>query len=169
MKTKRQPIKPEQKEEVIKRYKNLETMISIAKSLDMTRQGVFKILKKAGVDTSKSQRVAVVCSTCGKTVEKMKSRVRGKNQFFCSKECHLIWLDTLGEGYKPSSYYSRMGRKKVTEYFDYKPEDGQILHHINKDCSDNRKINLMVFASQGDHVRYHRGIQVTPIWDGRIQ
>ena len=32
---------------------------------------------------------------------------------------------------------------------------GEVVHHINGDKHDNRPENLMVFASQSDHVKYH--------------
>ena len=166
MRTKRQPIKPEQRIEVVERYQNLETMIDIAKSLNMTRQGVFKVLKKAGIDTTKGQRIKRTCPVCGVEILRVRCRARNINTSYCSAECYRSYLESLGETYKPSGYYSRVARETITKYFDYHPEEGHILHHINKDCSDNRKINLMVFANQGDHVRFHRGIQVTPIWSG---
>ncbi len=34
-------------------------------------------------------------------------------------------------------------------------KDGEVVHHINEDKKDNRPENLMVFASQSDHMRYH--------------
>ena len=52
------------------------------------------------------------------------------------------------------------------ETFVSGPEEGHIVHHINKDCQDNRKKNLEVYACQRDHLRHHRGFQVTPLWSG---
>lgn len=168
MRTKRQQLTEEQRKEAITRYTKLDRMEDIAKDFGCTRQGIYKILKKAGVSTGKEQRIEVRCTACGKAIRRHRCRARQTKNSFCSQECYLSWLETLGEDYNPSSYYARMGQQIVKQYFDYQPENGHILHHINKDCSDNRRINLMVFANQGDHVRYHRGFQATPIWDGRI-
>ena len=38
-------------------------------------------------------------------------------------------------------------------------KDGEVVHHINEDKKDNRPENLMVFASQSDHMRYHWGLR----------
>ena len=162
-------LSDEQREEAVNRYQNsLEPMEEIASDFGVTRQCIHKILKKAGVNTAKEQKIERVCTVCGKSIQRPRSRARKSKKSFCSQECYISWLETLGESYKPSNYHSRFARKVVTKYFPYSPEDGHILHHINKDCTDNRKINLMVFDSQGNHVRYHRGFQVTPLWDGRI-
>lgn len=166
---KRHTMTPEQRKEAVTRYQSLEPMESIAQSFGVSRQAIFKTLKKEGINTGKSQRIERRCSTCGLIIFRRRARARNTRQSFCSTECYIIWLETLGETYKPSNYHSRMARNIVQKYFNYIPEEGHIIHHINKDCSDNRKINLMVFDSQGNHVRYHRGFQITPLWDGRIQ
>lgn len=31
----------------------------------------------------------------------------------------------------------------------------EVVHHVNGDTSDNRPENLMVFATQSEHVRHH--------------
>jgi hypothetical protein len=32
---------------------------------------------------------------------------------------------------------------------------GEVVHHINRDKNDNRRSNLWVFASQGQHFKTH--------------
>lgn len=33
---------------------------------------------------------------------------------------------------------------------------GEVVHHCNGDTSDNRPYNLMLFASQSEHLKYHQ-------------
>lgn len=33
--------------------------------------------------------------------------------------------------------------------------EGEVIHHINGDKTDNRAENLMVFRNHGDHMRFH--------------
>ncbi len=62
-------------------------------------------------------------------------------------------------------YGSRTARRKVSEVFDLQPEHR--VHHLDKDQTNNLLSNLVVFANQGDHIRYHRDFKVTPIWEGK--
>jgi hypothetical protein len=43
-----------------------------------------------------------------------------------------------------------------------------VVHHINRNTLDNSLSNLMVFRNSGDHIRFHRGFDVEPLWDGSI-
>ena len=166
MRTKRQHLTDEQRKEAITRYQSLDRMENIAKDFGCTRQAIFKILKKEGIDTSKEQRIVRTCRVCGKEVLRRRGRARTTKHSYCSDECYRTYLHTLGEAYNPSNYHSRMARQIIQQYFDYRPEEGHIVHHINKDCKDNRKKNLEVYSCQGDHLRHHRGFQVTPLWSG---
>ena len=43
----------------------------------------------------------------------------------------------------------------------------EVVHHENKDTKDNRPENLMLFATNADHLRYEMGDRTcTPIWSG---
>lgn len=43
----------------------------------------------------------------------------------------------------------------VEEYLGRELEDGEVVHHINEDKTDNRPENLIVFKSQSDHMKHH--------------
>ena len=47
--------------------------------------------------------------------------------------------------------------------------DGEVVHHVNEDSLDDSPENLWVFASQGDHMAYHRGesVKVVAKYKGR--
>lgn len=34
-------------------------------------------------------------------------------------------------------------------------KDGEVIHHINEDKTDNRPENLMLFESHSEHMKYH--------------
>jgi len=41
--------------------------------------------------------------------------------------------------------------------------EGEVVHHIDGNVRNDSYDNLMVFASQGDHLAYHRGEDVEPV------
>jgi transposase-like protein len=166
MKERRRNLTDEEKEWAIEEYQNrFGRMNDIAAALEVSRVAIHKMLKKAGVDTSKRQRIERICPVCEKPVKVRRGRARRFRDSYCDSECYFAYLETLGEDYKPSSYHCREARKIILQYFDLQPEHRG--HHEDKNDKNNDLKNLRVFASQGDHVRYHRGFKVIPIWDGR--
>jgi len=157
-----------QKVDIINAYSDdLARMTTLATQYGVSRQAIYKILKRAGADTKK-QRLPVSCSTCGTEILRTKGRIRKQLNHFCSEDCYYTFL----QGGKPKWFHmtetgnsSRLARSVVSEYFSL--QDGHIVHHKNRNRFDNSLINLRVFANQGDHLRHHRGFDVEPIWDGR--
>jgi len=141
-------------------------MIEIASWFHVSRQAVYKILRKHGIDTSK-RKLKVECFACGKVFKLPKCQIRASKHHFCCDDCYYAWLkagNCDGE-YKQSRQGQRSGRRIVSEYFKLQPEN--IVHHKNRNCFDNSVTNLMVFKDQGDHVKYHRDCgDIKPIWDG---
>ena len=159
-------MKMTDKSQIIKAYsKNLEPMSSIAKKFGVTRQAVYKLLTKAGVNTSKRQ-LKVLCSTCGNTILRHKHRIRKTKHHFCDLIC-LQAFQEAGASHLTPDYLKHgtpRARAIVSEYFDLKP--GHVVHHEDNFPLNNQIWNLRVFGSQADHIKYHRGIQVTPLWNG---
>jgi hypothetical protein len=50
---------------------------------------------------------------------------------------------------------------------ELKPKE--TVHHIDKDGTNNNPENIMVFASHGDHIRFHHGNPCVEeiVYDGR--
>ncbi len=157
-------------DDIVKRYTiDLEPMISIAKRYHTSRQAVFYALKRAGIDTSKQANgtCEVSCSYCGKPHKRTRANTRNFLHHYCSKECYY---EALEMGRKPGNKYIEYAhgrteaRKIVSCYIELLP--GYIVHHEDRNQRNNEVRNLKVFASAGDHLKYHRGFRVPIIWDG---
>jgi hypothetical protein len=135
----------------------------------MTRQNVWKILRKKGVDTRKEYgtRVKVNCEFCNKDYELTRSRwrVRGKHNF-CSHRCYMDYFRTT------SSYYwregTRIGRLEIYPLLEkvYGVIPEFVIHHKDGDDRNNEWGNLMAFPGQSDHLKYHRGSIASVLLDG---
>jgi hypothetical protein len=158
-------------DDIIKRYTvKLEPMIDIANTYHCSRQAIFYALKRAGIDTSKEKRgsMRVTCAFCGRLHKKTRANIRSNRHHFCDQGCYWAWLE-LGRKKTTNKYIEYAhgrteARKLVSKYIELLP--GYIVHHEDRNQRNNDIINLKVFASQGDHTRYHRGFRVPIIWDG---
>ena len=159
-------ITPKGKVDIVQRYSNeLVPAAQLAAEYGVTRQAIYKVLKSHGVDTSK-RRISSTCCACGKLIYLQKSRLRNRINVFCNDKCYKAYLNAGNAPYIKHRQGQRVARAKVAEVFDL--DDNNVVHHIDKNNFNNRIDNLMVFSSQGDHIRYHRlGPDfVSPIWDG---
>ena len=115
------------------------------------------------------------CAYCGKPVYRQPSNRIGRA--FCSKACHMKLLNQelnpsrmtpevrqklrdarldSGEGKTYSKFYGRHTHRVVAEkMLGRKLRPGEVVHHIDGDKRNNRPENLMVFASQSEHVAWH--------------
>ena len=155
--------------DIVRAYQtDLMPMVELAGKYKITRQGIHKILKRMGVNTSKclgNTRLSVSCTVCGNETVKHRMEIRKFKHHFCSESCYCAWLKH-GNG-NPSIVHrnsGRVARTIVSQYFSL--EEKHIVHHEDRNQYDNRLSNLRVFANQGDHVKYHRDIEVPILWDG---
>jgi len=145
---------------------DLEPMISIASRYERTRQAIYKVLKKAKVDTTK-HKILVSCDCCQEEIFRHKCVVRNRTHIFCSRGCFSAWLEASQQGVSVTwRQGQRIARKKVGEAFDL--SEGHVVHHQDRNHYNNRLDNLRVFRNSGDHSRFHRlgSDYVQPIWDG---
>lgn len=104
------------------------------------------------------------CHVCNKAMVLSPSKLKGQKRFFCSRKCyHSLRQDGR---YHPNRQGQRIARKVVSQYFDLQPQ--HVVHHEDRDTRHNDIVNLLVFASQADHMAYHHGSDVKPLWDGRM-
>lgn len=145
--------------QIIEMYEDdLMPVIEIAQIFLVTRAGIYKILKKLNIDTSK-RSYPVDCHACGKIIMRTKADIRRYEHLYCDDTCYVAALRAHnGKGEKRA-------RKIVSQYFSLKKDN--IVHFKNNDSLDFREQNLKVFRDQDDHIRYHRGKEVITIWDGR--
>lgn len=154
-----------QRSQIIEAYDHdLIPMITLGQQFNVTARTIHRILNKAGIDTTK-KKLPVSCTVCGTKIMRIKSRIRKQKNHYCTTEYWRVHLQNgVGTPYVRSVYGCRVARSIVSQHF--KLDDNNVVHHENRDCLDNRLHNLKVFRYQGDHLRYHRGFDVEPIWDG---
>jgi len=157
------------KVDAIRRYTtDLEPVTSIAKSIGVSRQSIWKLLQKAGIDTAKETAawINVSCSACGTELKRRRCQIRAAKHLFCNAACYAAWLKHgNGQPLQEHRHHQRIGRSIVEKFFPLRPE--HIVHHEDRNDFNNDPANLRVFCNQGDHVRYHRGFMVPVLWDGR--
>jgi hypothetical protein len=160
---KRKRLTDDQELAIVSCFKELGRVAYLAKEYGMSRQAIYKVLKRHGVETPRVSIMAVSCSQCGAEMMRHRYRVRKFKHMFCTEDCYFDWLNR--NNYKANRHGQRIGRKVVAQHFELKA--GHVVHHVDGDNKNNGIENLMVFRNQGDHVRYHRGFDVAPIWAGK--
>ena len=159
---------------------DLEPMMSIATRYGKARVTIWQMLKKSGIDTTK-HKLEVSCATCGAVIKRVKSLLRNRKNHFCNMTCYQSFL-TAGASHLTDNERRKGGRRAraiVSQYFDLQP--GHVVHHEDGFPLNNQLWNLRVFATNGDHIRYHHQardfynktiteptpvINIEPIWDG---
>lgn len=162
----RKGLSKEIKQEIQEAYLSGTSMIELGQQYNRSRQAIWYILQNLGVDTAKRQ-VQVSCSYCGTPIMRTKKRARTTKHHFCCQACYFQWLkEGLGKPgsnpYTPWRQGQRIARKVVSEYIELLP--GYVVHHEDRNCFNNKLSNLRVFANSSDHISYHRGADIQPIW-----
>ena len=106
--------------------------------------------------------VSSICDYCNEPIKHTRAVYRKNKTHYCNDECYYASLEN------PSLVMwrqgSRLARALVSQRFDLQRE--HIVHHEDTDQRHNDMVNLRVFKDQADHMRYHRGGNAIPIWDG---
>lgn len=158
----------DQVQSIVTEYRdNHIPMLELATRYGKTRMGIYKLLKAAGVETSKAivSQVATACGHCGQPIVKPRCQYRRSNTHFCCKGHFYLWLNRPVAPFIKYRHGLQLARKVIREHFFVAP--GMVVHHIDRDEGNNSISNLMVFRCAADHVKFHRGIAAVPVFDGR--
>lgn len=132
----------------------------------------------------KATHAVVICDTCGKPFEKL-IRAGIFEHNFCCLDCAKVFtsqrLTSLNKANNPTAMtdsrrealrnarlgkgecktytktYGRHTHRIVAEQMLGRPlKPGEVVHHIDCDKRNNSPENLMIFASQALHAKYHK-------------
>ena len=139
------------------------TLREIGAIVGMTAAGVLVALRRVGVTRYMGEWVQVKCSHCGGAVSKSRSAWKKSIDHYCNQECYMASIHN--DAYNQSRAGQLRARKAVSSVFSLLV--GHVVHHHDSNNLNNELGNLAVFASQADHMSFHRGGEGRPIWDGR--
>lgn len=147
-----------EKDSIVELFKALSPVSELAKEYGVSRQAIYKILKKNKVDAISLGIILVQCATCGADLSRHRYRVRKQKNHFCDYDCFASFLKAyIGPQAIP--------RLKVSEHFDLQPE--HIIHFKDNNPINTMIYNLAVFKNQQDHIRFHHGMDdVEILWEG---
>lgn len=129
---------------------------------------------------SKYGSVEVSCFFCRKKIVKSRSRITRNEHNFCSKECtdkgkgeymHGARIGTYNGGRTTFSNYIAISDKQnsssnkrgyilehryvMENFIGRKLKKGEVVHHIDRDRTNNDISNLILFPSQSEHIKHH--------------
>ena len=135
--------------------------VEVFRSIARNRKNIFCSLNCSA--KTRGPKSSVACFVCKKQFAISPSKLKRQARFFCSAKCyHSLRQDGR---YRPNRQGQRNARATVSKYFALEPQ--HVVHHEDRDNLNNSLPNLRVFASQADHMAYHHGADVAPLWDGR--
>jgi hypothetical protein len=140
------------------------TMREIGALAGMSKVSVWKRLQKLGIQTTDGTQPVMVCTHCQTTYRRKRCAVRAATVHFCSIACYTQHIQQKST-YREWRYGQKLARQAVNAVFPL--QRGYVVHHHDGDNTNNHPTNHAVFASQAEHMRFHRGGQATPLWDGK--
>lgn len=140
------------------------TCAEIGKIIGMSRVAVWKRLQKVGITSQQGEWVSIACDQCGKEFDTTRKRWKRSKKHFCCERCY--WDSLYNPNYRPNRHGQRTARDIVSKLFNLKADN--VVHHHDGNNLNNHISNLKVFATQVEHLRYHRGGNARPIWDGSL-
>lgn len=137
------------------------TQQQLARMYGVTQSLVHEVVKRSGLTRTNAPAEDRTCDECGTSFQVTGHRKLTKKSF-CSKACY--WKHLYNPDYQRSVYGTRLSREKVRKVFNL--GEFNVVHHVDFDNGNTALDNLWVFATQEEHMRYHRGGDAAPIWKG---
>ena len=145
-------------------YEQGSSLRAIAEQFGVTPVAVMNCLHRQGIAMRRSGRprltpeTETTCGFCQKPL---------RNRKYCDQVCYQRKVSN------PLYYQWRHGQRHARAAVaaaGFALQPGHIVHHVDNDNRNNSLSNLWVFASHGDHMRFHRlgYIQAgsEPLWRG---
>lgn len=130
-----------------------KTYAEIGLMFGYSRQTIYNYAKKYGLSTK--EKFDIPCAYCNKLVNITRARYRAnKKRGFCNQECYHKYNRQFTEN-KDSKQGRRIARKVIEEHLGYELPDGNVVHHLDDDETNNNIDNLIVFISHSEHMRFH--------------
>jgi hypothetical protein len=139
------------------------TLRAIGVRVGVSSATVWKRLHRAGVPREAGTWVNLTCAACGLAYRRPRALAR-RRRHYCSDACYQATIKRNGAQYTESRVGQRKARRVVARYFTLQPT--HIVHHHDGDNGNNAVVNLAVFTTHAEHMRFHRGGAAQPIWDG---
>lgn len=152
------------KKELTKLYvKEYLTMEEIGKLYGVSRQAICLLSKKYNVKAQDGERPLCSCCKCGKKYRAYRRDLKRNKSNYCSMVCYASARFESGNkdiDYKKKRHYLRIAREQYEHYHGIKLKSNEVIHHIDGDCMNNSKENLMRFSSQSEHLKHHHKIRI---------
>lgn len=142
------------------------TYQEIGDAFKVTRQCIYKAVKRFGIDTANGERFMVKCDYCDKEYSLTRGRYNAQRAHYCSEECYYGHKASI----LPKRAYNRQAKRiarAVMEHHLRRPlVKDETIHHIDGDEFNNSVENLMLFCNQSEHLRYHHQLRFATLDKG---
>lgn len=141
------------------------TLQSIADKYQVSRPAIKLLLNSHGYSTARKLKLTeFTCNLCGRPAVKPKSRNKYLKEY-CSPACYKTSMNT--SDYNLNRQGQRQARKAVSAVFPL-TNQSYVVHHLDNNPMNNKLCNLMVFRNQEEHVLFHNGGDLKPVFNGGI-
>lgn len=137
------------------------TLAEIGRLIGMSKTAVMKRLHKAGITREHGTWATKPCAWCSVEVRRHRRNLSAE-QWYCTVEHY--YASRENPDFQEWRHGGRLARAIVAQH--YPIARGHVVHHKDGNQRNNDRSNLMVFASQADHLAYHHGRTIAPLWDG---
>jgi len=125
----------------------------IAQRYGCSRQHVYNVLERLGVDTAKKMQTTS-CKICGAPVERTRGQMRRHFHNYCSPEC---WAIEVGSPeYQERRQADRVAREVVRGVYSLKPEN--VVLHLDGNHWNRALENLYVVRTLEEKLMFERGV-----------